>query len=47
MVASAATNYCSRGSKTKLRGEYDDDDDPFASNVEADLEEDEAVIVDN
>ena len=40
-------NYCPWGSQTKLgRGHDDADDDPFASDVEADLAEDEAGIDD-
>ena len=36
--------YCHRDSLTKLGGGTDDHDDPFANDVEEELEEDEAVI---
>ena len=37
---------CHRDSQTSLGEDTDDNDDPFARDVEADLEEDEAVIED-
>ena len=37
-------NYCHRDSRAKLREDTDHDDDPFASDAEADLEEDDAEI---
>ena len=39
-------SYCHRDSQTKLGWKDTDDDDPFASHVEAGLEEDEAVMED-
>ena len=48
MAGSAAQGYyCHGDSQTKLVADTDDDDDdPFGSDIEADLEEDEAVIED-
>ena len=46
MTASAVETIATKTAKLNLGEDTDDDDNPFARDDEADLEEDEAVIED-
>ena len=46
MAASAAESITTKTAQLNLGEDTDDDDDPFTSDVETDLEEDKAVIED-